>query len=147
MRWFHVDRFEEVRRGESARAVKTVSLSEDHLHDHFPGFPVMPPSLMIESLAQTGGILAGASIDFKRNVILAKVPRMQFFGLARPGDRLMLKARLSDLREEGSTVEVEASVDGKKIAEGEIIFAHLESATGEKDFVFTDELKSLLNLK
>lgn len=147
MRWFLVDKFLEVRKGEYAKAVKNISLSEDHLHDHFPGYPVMPPTLMIESLAQTGGILVGYSSDFKRNVILAKVPRMQFHAPVRPGDQLILEAKLTDLRDEGSTVEVWGSVEKKKVVEGEILFAHLASSKGETDFVFTDELKAVLNLK
>lgn len=151
MRWFLVDKFIEVRKGEYAKAVKNISLSEDHLHDHFPGYPLMPSSLIVESLAQTGGILAGYSSDFKRNVILAKVPRVQFLKRVRPGDQLVLEARLTELREEGSTVEVWGSVEGKKVVEGEILFAHFEGKsrgdTQQSDFVFTEELKSVLNLK
>ena len=59
MRWIWIDRFVEFVDGSHAKAIKNVSLSEDHLHDHFPGFPVMPQSLMLEGMAQTGGILLG----------------------------------------------------------------------------------------
>src|ERR1700753_2951480 len=66
MRWFWVDKFTEFKSGSHAKAIKNVSLSEDHLHDHLPGFPIMPASLMLEGMAQTGGILLGKVNDFSR---------------------------------------------------------------------------------
>ena len=60
--------------GKSARAVKNLSLAEDHFADHFPGYPVMPAALILEGLAQTGGILVGEANDFREKVVLAKVP-------------------------------------------------------------------------
>ena len=42
MRWIFVDRFLEIEKGKSAKAIKNVSMGEDHIHDHFPSFPVMP---------------------------------------------------------------------------------------------------------
>ena len=65
MRWYWIDRFIEFESGKRAKAVKNVSLAEEHLHDHFPGFPVMPGSLMIEGMAQTGGILLGEHYRFR----------------------------------------------------------------------------------
>ena len=88
MRWIWIDKFEKFEVNVTAVALKNVSLAEEHLHDHFPGFPVMPGSLMIEGMAQTGGILLGATHGFKHMVILAKVPKMQFHGWAIPGDQL-----------------------------------------------------------
>ena len=77
MRWFWIDRFIEFESGQRATAVKNVTLAEEHLHDHFPGFPVMPGSLMIEGMAQTGGILLGETHQFEHIVILAKIPEGQ----------------------------------------------------------------------
>ena len=57
MRWIWIDKFEHFEPGVSAVAIKNVSQAEDHLHDHFPGFPVMPASLMIEGMAQTAGVI------------------------------------------------------------------------------------------
>jgi len=72
MRWFWIDRFIEFESGSYAKSVKNVTLAEEHLHDHFPGFPVMPGSLMIEGLAQTGGILLGEINDFEHVVIFGQ---------------------------------------------------------------------------
>lgn len=128
MRWFWVDRFVEFESGSHAKAIKNVTLSEDHLHDHQPGFPVMPASLILEGLAQTGGILLGEQRQFSRMVILAKVPRMTFHGWACPGDTLTYSVKLMDSRDEGGMVEVSAHVGDRLVAEGEIVFAHVDGA-------------------
>ncbi len=91
MRWIWIDKFLEFRSGQFARAIKNLTLAEEHLHDHFPGFPVMPASLIIEGLAQTGGILVGEAGGFAEKVILAKIPRAEFFGVGCAGDQLYLR--------------------------------------------------------
>ncbi len=146
MRWYWIDRFIELESGSHARAVKNVSLAEEHLHDHFPGFPVMPASLIIEGLAQTGGILLGEARNFRDNVILAKVPRMEFHDVAVPGDQLIYSAQLQDIREEGGSVTVQADVGDRRIADGEIMFVHLStddpqlSRINQRAFVFQTNL-------
>jgi 3-hydroxyacyl-[acyl-carrier-protein] dehydratase len=152
MRWFWIDRFIEFESGSHATAVKNVTLAEDHLHDHFPGFPVMPGSLMIEGMAQTGGILLGEKNNFDQIVILAKVPKVTFHSWACPGDTLTYKAKLVDVRDEGGTVECTASVGERLVAEAEIMFAHLDKsdpqlgAIDQKNFVFTTNLLSVLDV-
>lgn len=152
MRWFWIDRFIEFESGSHAKAVKNVSLSEEHMHDHFPGFSVMPGSLMIEGLAQTGGILLGEKNDFKYAVILAKVPKVTFHSWATPGDSLIYTARLLDERDEGGTVECTAHVGERLVAEAEIVFAHLNpsdptlGAIDQKNFVFSMNLLGILEV-
>ena len=126
MRWIRIDRLVEFFEGSHAKAVKVVSLSEDHLHDHFPGFPVMPQSLILEGMAQTGGILLGKVNQFKLVVVLAKVPRMTFHSCAVPGDTLTYTVKLIDSRPEGGMVESQAYVGERLVAEGEIVFAHVD---------------------
>ena len=127
MRWYWIDKFIEFESGKSARSVKNVSLAEEHLHDHFPGFPVMPGSLMIEGMAQTGGILLGEHFKFEYNVILAKVPKVTFHSWACPGDQLIYTANLHDARPEGGSVTVTAMVGERLVADAEIVFVHLNS--------------------
>jgi len=128
MRWFWVDRFLEFQSGEYAKSVKNVSLSEEHLHDHFPGFPVMPCSLIMEGMAQTGGILLGESHQFKYLVFLAKIPKFVSHRPARPGDQLIYTARLLEAREEGGMTSVTAHCGDELVAEAEIVFANLSEA-------------------
>lgn len=76
MRWIWIDRFLEFESGKSAKAVKNLSTAEDHFRDHFPGYPVMPAALIIEGLAQTGGILVGEANQFREKVVLAKIAKL-----------------------------------------------------------------------
>jgi 3-hydroxyacyl-[acyl-carrier-protein] dehydratase len=152
MRWFWVDRFIEFESGSHARAVKNVTLAEEHLHDHFPGFPVMPGSLIIEGLAQTGGILLGETSNFEHIVILGKLPKITFHSWACPGDSLTYSARLIDVRDEGGTVECDAYVGDRLVADGEIMFVHLDQrdpqmgAIDQKNFVFSMNLLGILDV-
>jgi len=157
MRWLWIDRFVEFERGKSARAVKNLSLAEDHFADHFPGYPVMPAALMLEGLAQTGGILVGEANDFREKVILAKVPRASFQREALAGEQLFYDVEILVLRPEGASIQgrIRAGVPGQPfdsaevIGEAEIFFAHLDQSRsqqvfGDRNFVFTGEMRYLL---
>lgn len=152
MRWYWIDRFIEFESGKRAKSVKNVSLAEEHLHDHFPGFPIMPGSLMIEGMAQTGGILLGEHFKFEYNVILAKVPKVTFHSWACPGDQLIYIADLQDARAEGGSVTATATVGERLVAEAEIMFVHLNSddpqlsRIDQKNFVFRMNLLDILTV-
>lgn len=152
MRWIWIDRFAEFESGKRAVAVKNVTLAEEHLHDHVPGFAVMPASLMIEGMAQTGGILLGEKHGFKHIVILAKVPKVTFHDHVVPGDSIRYEAVLTDDRPEGGSVEVTARVEDRVVAEAEIMFAHLDSSDAQyrgidqKNFVFNSGLMGVFEV-
>src|SRR3981081_1017161 len=122
MRWIWIDKFLESRSGEFARAVKNLTLAEEHLHDHFPGYPVMPASLIIEGLAQTGGVLLGGGRVVAEEVVPRKIARAEFFGVACAGDQLVYEVTLTDLRSEGAVVEAKAFLEGEVLADVEIVF-------------------------
>src|SRR5947207_2750764 len=86
MRWIWIDRFLSFESGKSARALKNLSHAEDLFAAHFPGYPVMPATLILEGLAQTGGILVGEANDFKEKVVLAKITSARFQREALAGD-------------------------------------------------------------
>ena len=151
MRWIWIDNFVEFASGESAKAVKNLSLAEDHFADHFPGYPVMPAPLMLEGLAQTGGILVGEAKGFREKVILAKISRAEFRREAFAGEVLTYSVRVLTLRDEGASVEGHVHVGEELIGEAEIFFAHLDQNRakqmfGDRNFVFTGELKEILGL-
>jgi len=157
MRWIWIDRFETFESGSRAVAIKNVTLAEEHLHDHVPGFAVMPASLMIEGMAQTGGILLGEKHGFQHIVILAKVPKVTFHGHVVPGDTIRYDAKLIDDRPEGGSVEVTAKVgpsleEGVLVAEAEIMFAHIDQSDpqfgkiDQKNFVFNSGLMGVFEV-
>lgn len=151
MRWIWIDRFLEFQSGKSARALKNLSLAEDHFADHFPGFPVMPGSLILEGLAQTGGILVGEANDFREKVVLAKINWARFQREAMAGQELIYSVELLHLRPEGAAIHGRVTTGDDLIVEAEIFFAHLDQARsqqlfGDHNFVFSGELKHLLGL-
>jgi len=140
MRWFWIDRFDEFIRGKRATAVKNVSLAEEHLHDHFPGAALMPNSLVVEGMAQTAGLLVADAIDFNRRVVLAKVAVAEFRFDAVPGDTLVFKAEVLDLKPTGSLTKVTSTVGERLQGEAELFFAHLEPGDGVPKLFEPEEL-------
>jgi 3-hydroxyacyl-[acyl-carrier-protein] dehydratase len=149
MRWIWIDKFIEFKSGESAVAVKNVTLAEEHLHDHFPGFPVMPECLIIEGMAQTAGILVGEARKFEEKVILAKVKKAVFHDYVRPGDTLKLAAKIESIAPEAASTTGIVTCNEKTVAEIDLMFSHIDQNLAgkefpEENFVFTDTFKSLL---
>jgi 3-hydroxyacyl-[acyl-carrier-protein] dehydratase len=150
MRWIWIDKFTEFTPRTSASAVKTVSLAEDHLHDLYPAWSVMPHSLMIEGMAQTAGMLVGEARNFAEKVILAKITRATFHRVIRPGDTLTYAAKILQLNEQGASIEGKVTVnDGSLAADIELMFSHIDQNMAgtrfpEHNFVFTESFLDLL---
>jgi len=149
MRWIWIDKFTEFHSGERAVAIKNVTLAEEHLHDHFPGFPVMPECLMIEAMAQTAGILVGEAKNFAEKVILAKVKKCVFFDYVQPGDTIELHAKIESLSDEAASTSGQIIRSGQVLGQVDLMFSHIDRNLGgrefpEENFVFTDMFKSLL---
>jgi 3-hydroxyacyl-[acyl-carrier-protein] dehydratase len=150
MRWTWIDRFVAFESGKSAVAVKNLSLAEDHFADHFPAFPVMPAPLILEGLAQTGGILVGEANKYEKNVVLAKMSA-KFHREASAGEQLTYTTTLLDLNDTGARVTGTVHSAGELIAEAEIMFAHvtesqLPPGLPDTKFVFSGELTHLLRM-
>ena len=152
MRWIWIDKFIEFESGKRAKAIKNISLAEEHLHDHFPGYPVMPNSLITEGLAQTGGLLVGEVSNFEAKVILAKIPKAVFHFPAVPGDTLHYTAVIEYVNDNGAMVTATSHVGDRLQAEMEIVFAHLgDDGRGKrlfepKNFVFTMKLLGVFDV-
>ena len=152
MRWFWIDRFTKLEDNE-AQAVKNVTLAEEHLHDHVPGYPVHPPTLMIEGMAQTGGVLVGEFFDFQEKVVLAKVTKATFFRRVVPGDQIRLEATVDgEVRPEGASIRGRITRNGDLVAEMQMMFAHLDQSrapieVGEENFVFNEDFIRMLRMR
>jgi len=134
MRWFWIDRFLEFESGHHAKAIKCITLAEEHLHDHFTNYPMIPNSLVIEGLAQTGGLLVCEHNHFEEKVVLAKVPKAKFFLDATPGDTLTYTTTIEYIKNEGAMVSGTSYKGDRLHAEVEIVFAHLNDARTEALF-------------
>lgn len=127
MRYLLLDRITELDPPARARGIKVCSLSEDYLADHFPGHPVMPGALLVEGLAQLGGVLVEASLRARGrddlHALLLAADRARFRQLVRPGDRVELEALGEHATEDGGRVRGTARVDGVVVAEASLTFA------------------------
>ena len=149
MRWIWIDKFTEFTSRTSATAVKNVSLAEEHLHDLYPAFPIMPHSLIVEGMAQTSGLLVGEAKDFAEKVVLAKVGKAVFHRLVQPGDTLIFSAVVEQLNDIGASISGQVMVEGVLVAEIELMFSHIDQNLSgakfpEHNFVFTQQFKDLV---
>jgi 3-hydroxyacyl-[acyl-carrier-protein] dehydratase len=149
MRWNWIDKFTEFTPRTSATAVKNVSLAEEHLHDLYPAFPIVPHSLIIEGMAQTAGILVGEARNFAEKVILAKIGRATFYRLVRPGETLSYHARIEQLSQEGASCRGRVMVASELVAEIDLMFSHIDQNLAgiefpDHNFVFTEQFTELL---
>jgi 3-hydroxyacyl-[acyl-carrier-protein] dehydratase len=149
MRWIWIDKFTEFTTKESATAIKNVSLAEEHLHDLYPAFPIVPHSLIIEGMAQTAGILVGEARNFAEKVILGKIGRATFHRLVRPGDTITFSAKIEQLSEQGASISGTVTVDKELVADIEMMFSHIDQNLAglefpEHNFVFTEQFTELL---
>lgn len=108
MRFFLVDRITQLHVGESISAVKNLTLAEEYLADHFPGFPVMPGVLMLESLVQTSAWLMRVTEDFQYSTILLKQAKaLKFNNFMKPGMILKISAKVLKRSEREYTFKAE----------------------------------------
>ena len=149
MRWIWIDKFTEFTPRATATAVKNVTLAEEHLHDLYPDFPIVPHSLIVEGMAQTAGILVGEASEFAEKVILAKIGRATFHRLSRPGETLVFSARIDQFSEQGASASGSVTSGGQLVAEIELMFSHIDQNMAglefpEHNFVFTEQFTQLL---
>ena len=119
-----LDRVEDSAPGEYAKAVKAVSANEWFFQGHFAETKVMPGVLIVEALAQTGGI-ALLTLDAVRGKLafLGRIRNARFHAPVVPGDRLELETRIDAVNGGVGTGTGIATVDGRKVAECELVFA------------------------
>ncbi|MBS3903782.1 MAG: 3-hydroxyacyl-ACP dehydratase FabZ [Simkania sp.] len=103
--------------------VKNVTVNEHFFQGHFPGVPIMPGVLVLEAMAQTGGILIHQKGHIERTAVLMTVNNAKFRRPVQPGDTLHLHASSMLLSVKGGKVQTKATVNDQLVAEAEIGFA------------------------
>ena len=147
MRWLWIDRFTNFVSGREASAIKNVALDEEALDDYCLGFPYLANPLIIEGLAQLGGILVSEHLQFKARVVLAKVSRAEFFSPARPGDQLQYHASLDSVQNDGAMVSCTSHIGDQLQADVQLMFAFLDANRfGDRPLFEPDQMHTMLRL-
>lgn len=123
-----VDKITELEEGKCITGIKNVTINEPFFQGHFPGNPIMPGVLICEALAQVGAVLLLGMEENKGKLgVFTGINNFKFRKQVVPGDTLVLKAELLTYRHGMGKANVEATVDGKTAAKGEISFAVIEN--------------------
>ncbi len=139
MRWELLDRFDFIRKGESARAVKSFDGCEDFFAENFPGNPIVPEPLFIEMIAQCGGVLYGFGLDFKKEVVLAKIDGAKFSQDVPAPCILFVEAEVVNESESGARVRGSVACCGRTVAEAEILLVAVDKLDEKTKIVFNDK--------
>ena len=119
-----IDEVEAYTPGESCVAYKNVDQNEGYFKGHFPGNPIMPGVLIVESLAQAGAIAILSMEENKgKNALFGGIDKMKFKKMVIPGDRLKLEVKIIKRKGPIGIGEAVATVDEKIVAKGELTFA------------------------
>ncbi|HBO85022.1 MAG: 3-hydroxyacyl-[acyl-carrier-protein] dehydratase FabZ [Deltaproteobacteria bacterium GWC2_42_11] len=122
-----VDRIVEFEAGKMAKGIKNVTINEPFFQGHFPGHPIMPGVLLIEAMAQVGGILAFKSANVENKVVyFMGIDKARFRKPVMPGDRVELLLNVVKNRGDIWVFKGEAIVDAKLAAEAEIMATIME---------------------
>jgi 3-hydroxyacyl-[acyl-carrier-protein] dehydratase len=117
-----IDRVVDLEPGARIAAIKNVTINESFFQGHFPGKPIMPGVLMVEALAQAGGVLAYKSNPIEDNTVyFMSIDKVKFRKPVTPGDQLRLEVKLIQHRGKVWRFQGEATVEGAVVCECEFL--------------------------
>jgi len=140
MRFTLIDRIIELEPGISITAVKTLSMAEEYLADHFPHFPVMPGALMLEAMTQAGAWLIRASEDFAHSmVVLRQATNVKYGQFLEPGQVLTITVEMIEQGERETKLKARGTVDAKIIVSARLVLAQYNLADARPEYAATDQ--------
>jgi 3-hydroxyacyl-[acyl-carrier-protein] dehydratase len=121
MQFILIDRILELEPGRRIVAVKNLTLAEEYLAEHFPGFPVLPGVLMLESVAQASAWLIRATEDYAHSVVVLKSAKaVRYVNLVTPGSQLNVESRIIRMRDGKTELQARGTVDGVSAVSGRV---------------------------
>ena len=141
MRFILIDHIVEMELGKKIVAVKNLTMAEEYLADHFPGFPVMPGVLMLEAMTQAGAWLVRASEDFAHSmVVLTQVGNVKYGQFVEPGQTLTVTAEIISQNERETRLKARGTVDGHLTVAGRLTIERYNLADTNPRKAITDKL-------
>lgn len=140
MRFSLIDKITQLHPGESLSAIKTLSLAEEYLQDHFPGFPIMPGVLMVEAMVQTSAWLMRASEEFRYSTVLLKEAKaVKFNSFVSPGKTLELSSVVHKKEDGLWTFKASGTVDGVNAVNARLVLEQYNLADRTPQMKGADE--------
>ncbi len=122
MPFIFIDRIIELERHSRIKAFRNFSTGEEVFRDHFPGYPTVPGSLLLEALTQTASALIEVSQEFQKKSLPILVERVKYRRRVKPGDRLSMEGEVLEWSEQTVRTDMIGRVDGDLVIHAEITF-------------------------
>jgi len=141
MRFALIDRITHVEPGQTITAVKNLSMAEEYLADHFPGFPVLPGVLMLEAMVQAGAWLIRVTEDFAHStILLSETQAVKYGSFVEPGTQLVVTARISEHGPARTKLKAEGRVGSVSAVSGRLVLDRFNLADRDPALSRADEL-------
>ncbi|MEN8126369.1 MAG: 3-hydroxyacyl-ACP dehydratase FabZ family protein [Planctomycetota bacterium] len=152
MKFVLIDKVTELDPGKSLTAVKSVSLAEEYLADHFPAFPVLPGVLLLEGLIESASWLVRHHQNFANSMVLLEAAKnVKYKSFAAPGMQIQYTVTASTLEENASTFKGVGFCGDEVIVEAKLSLRHFNLADenpkmAHVDGKITENMKQRWNL-
>lgn len=141
MRFTLIDRVVDLEPGARIVAVKNLSLAEEYLADHFPGFPVMPGVLMLEAMTQAAAWLVRVTEDFAHSAVVLKEARNVKYGnFVEPGQTLTITAEMLAQDDREVKIKAQGAVDGKQAVSARLVLERYNLADADPERAIADQV-------
>ena len=139
MKFVLIDKIVSQEPGEQLTAVKSVSLAEEYLADHFPTFPVLPGVLLLEGLIESAGWLVRTTQKFAHSMVLLEQARnVKYKSFLAPGSQVAYTVKARTIEERVSSFSGYGTVDGEKIVEARFGLRHFNLSERDSAWAAVD---------
>ena len=140
MRFCLVDQITDIVAGESIATLKNVSLAEEYLQDHFPGFAVLPGVMMVEAMVQSCAWLSRVTDDFRYSALLLQQAKaVRFNSFLKPGQTLAVAAKLRKNEHDRVSFAASGTVDGESAVSARLVLSKQNLADQRPDMAESDK--------
>jgi 3-hydroxyacyl-[acyl-carrier-protein] dehydratase len=140
MKFCLVDRITEITPGQSISTLKNVSLAEEYLQDHFPGFSVLPGVMMVEAMVQSCAWLSRVTDNFRYSALmLQQAKAVKFNSFLKPGQTLYVTAKLRKNEDNQVSFAASGTVDGESAASARLILSKQNLVSQRPEMAENDE--------